>query len=330
VAIDLQGLDDFNPSSLMGKSSEKEGQTGILTAPIEAFHEDPNNPRRIYKEEALQELVKSIESVNPNTGKARGVMQPLSVCDHPTIKGEFQINGGSRRLRAAKIAGIKELPYFVDNDAEAADKVVDNLIREGFELVEMAEFIKARIEEGLKAGEIAESLGKKAAYVSDYLTYWLLSDSIKKLLDKGYTSSIQVLSTLHRASKKHPEEVDVFCKKIDSQVTYSKVIDFVASLKENKPSEIVDNPVIDKGVEDEANLPDDQGEVEDAADQILDNDKEPTISKPVLIVEHDSNLAELLIKKVTKVGFGWIKYEFDGSEIEVNLDSLKLVKIGGK
>lgn len=328
----LKQLDEYNPSDSITEKVNALDQTGVLLAPIERFHEDPDNPRKIFNEEALQELVKSLQSINSKTGEPRGILQPLSVCEHPTIKGDFQINGGSRRFRAAKIAGIKKLPYFIDNSADSEDKIIDNLIREGFELIEMAEYIKSKSDQGMKAGDIAESLGKKPNFVSDYLTYWSMSDSIKKLLENGFTSSIQVLSALHRASKNYPEEIESFCLSIDSKITYSKVIGFIDSLK----SKEVEEPVItneasedDEGFE--VGLEEDQQQVvEDQATQILNDDKEPVISKPIIIVEFEGNRAELLIKKKSKSGFGWIKNEFDGSEEEIVLDNLQLVSIEGK
>mgnify|MGYP000029407469 CR=1 FL=1 len=330
MAIDLTGLDDFNHSDFIIKEKTSEATAGVLLAPIEKFHEDPNNPRKIFKEEAIQELVSSIKSINPNTGKPRGILQPLSVSDHPTIKGELLINGGSRRYRAAKIAGLKELPYFIDNNADSADKVVDNLIREGFEVLEMAEYIKNRHDEGMKAGEIAKSIGKKPAFVSDYLAFSLMSESIIRLLDKGYTSSIQVLATLHRASKNHPEEVELFCRKITSQITYSKVIAFVDSLKEDKkPNQVIEG-IDTQQSEINEEVKESEESLEAAADHILEKDKTPSLSKPILIVEYEGDQAELLIKKKSKSGFGWIKREFDSEEKEVILDSLKIVNIVGK
>lgn len=310
MTVKLEGLDDFNPSSFMG--GNKSTNTGILLAPIEKFHEDPENPRKIFNEQALNELVESIKSINSTTGEPQGILQPLSVREHPTIKGAFQINGGSRRYRAAKIAGLKELPYFINNKIDASGKVVDNLIREGFELVEMAEYIKGQFDLGVKSGEIAKRLGKKAAYVSDYLAYSIMNESIKRLLENGHTKSIQVLATLHRASKKYPDEVEMFCNSVCSHVTYSQVTNFVAGLKKN----ITNNPL--------ENLEENEEKIT-ATKVSPDKPVKEQVKKSRLnlMVEYNKEKAILLIRE-SKRGYGWIKLD-GGEETQVKLNELSLL-----
>lgn len=244
---DLSGLDDFNVSSLLGgnKKAEPANEGQLSYAPIDRFIEDESNARKHFDETNLKGLVESIKSISPVTKKMTGVKQPLSVKRHPEKDGYFIINGGHRRYRAAKIAGLKELPFFISDDNDEIDNVVDNLVRDGLKIDEVAAFIEKRISQGDKKGEIAKRLGKPQSFVSDYASFSKMDESIKSVYTKGYCDSIQGLARLHRAFKKHTDKVKTYCNSLHQKVSVSDIDFFIKSLdetesksKENKTNEL--------------------------------------------------------------------------------------------
>lgn len=243
---DLTGLDNFNVSSFLegGKkdqapedSSSQTVPGSVSYAPLAHFHEDPENARKEFDPEKLKELAESMEKVNPTTGKPRGIMEPLSVKHHPDKQGHYLISGGNRRFRAASMIGLEEAPFIIKDELDDFDKFVLNDQREALSPLEIAMFIKARLEENYKSGEIAAALGRRPGYVSDHSAFFEMADCIRGLYDDGLCRSMQVLARLHRAHKKHPEAIEAFCQEAitkDLELTASQVQAFIEGLKKPK------------------------------------------------------------------------------------------------
>lgn len=253
---DLTGLDDFSLSSFIdgGKKSEapegaKQVAAGAISyAPLGHFHEDEDNARQEFDKDRLQELADSMKQINPKTGEVRGILEPLSVKHHPDGSGHFIINGGARRYRAAKLAGLEQVPYVIKDELDDFDKFVLNDQREQLSPMEVAMFITARLDEGHKPGEVAKALGRRPAYVSDHSIFFDMAACIRDLYDNGRCRSMQVLAWLHRAYKKHPEEVEALCLDADKELTSSQVRAFLDSLKKPEASKGKDeNPSDAKG-----------------------------------------------------------------------------------
>lgn len=241
---DLSGLDAFNVSSLLSSSKQetKQPDGSVSFAELALFHEDPDNARKEFDPEKLKELADSMKAINPNTGKPRGVLQPLSVRHHPEIEGHFIINGGNRRFRAAIIAGLSEIPYFIGGDVDSYDKIVDNIIREGLSPLETALFIKGRLETGEKPGEIAKRLGKKPSFVSDHSIFFDMADCIRDLYDSHRCRSMQALALLHRTYKKHKNSVQAFCARVKGELTTAQVRSFADNLKKPQKQKGLEAP----------------------------------------------------------------------------------------
>lgn len=253
---DLSGLDDFNVSSFLDSGKKDKPQQGpesgaISYAPLDNFHEDEDNARLEFDQGKLQELAESMAQVNPKTEKVRGILEPLSVKHHPDKPGHFIINGGARRYRAAILAGLDRAPYIIKDELDDFDKFVLNDQREPLSPLENAMFIKARLDEGYKAGEVAKALGRPASYVSDHVIFFEMADSIRDLYDSGLCRSMQALALLHRAHKKNAEPVEVFCLEAidkDQELTTSQVRAFLASLKKPEAPQATDEkPAAPKG-----------------------------------------------------------------------------------
>lgn len=147
-------LDDL--AALDAPSGETSGRPLMLD--LDAIEEDPEQPRREFDEGALQELA--------DTLRERGVRQPISVQPHPTQSGRWRLNFGARRLRAARLAGMRQIPAFVDTTADRYDQVIENEQREGLRPLELAMFVSKRLVLGESQAEIARKLGKSRQWVA--------------------------------------------------------------------------------------------------------------------------------------------------------------------
>jgi ParB family chromosome partitioning protein len=257
---DLSGLDDFNLSSFLdggkkGKPQEDAGNAApagaVSYAPLGHFHEDGDNARQEFDAQRLQELAESMTQVNPKTGEVRGILEPLSVKHHPDKPGHFIINGGARRYRAAKLAGLEQAPYIIKDELDDFDKFVLNDQREQLSPLEIAMFIKARLDEGYSKTEVAKALGRPASYVSDHVIFFDMAGAIRDLYDSERCRSMQALALLHRAHKKNPEPVEAFCQDAnenDQELTTSQVRAFLESLKKPEgPKEKDEKPAAPAG-----------------------------------------------------------------------------------
>lgn len=220
-SVDLSGLDNFNVSDLM---SEKPLETAgkALMIPLEKIVEDAQ-VRKEMDPGALKELAASIQE--------HGVKSPISVRSADG-DGNYKINYGHRRFRASKMAGNTTIPAFIDDEHTDFHQVIENIHREELSPMEISHFIQRRLEAGDKKSDIAKTLGKPASYVSDHSAMLEMNPVIMDLYDAGHCRSVQVLANLHRAYKQHPQKVETFCKKVNTDLTAAKVRIFTESLKQ--------------------------------------------------------------------------------------------------
>lgn len=145
-------------SDLAALDAPLSGDGRPLPLPIDAIDEDPAQPRREFDANALDELAATILD--------RGVRQPISVRPHPELAGRWVLNFGARRLRAARLAGLTEIPAFVDTTADDYDQVIENEQREGLKPLELALFVQKRLALGDNKAKIARKLGKSRQYLT--------------------------------------------------------------------------------------------------------------------------------------------------------------------
>lgn len=174
----------------MGVLSEgpSEGEGGatsgrmVLQIPIGEVHPSPWQPRHDFDVEALEELAASIRS--------HGVIQPL-VCRKLKAK-DFELIAGERRLRAAGLAGLTEVPVVLldaEDRAAAEMALVENLQREDLNAIEEAEGYRALQETfGLTQQVVADRVGKARTSVANSLRLLELSDELKQMLGAGAIS----------------------------------------------------------------------------------------------------------------------------------------------
>lgn len=171
------------------KSQEKKVvETKIVEVPKEIYLKlsliEPNKeqPRKEFDPEQLEELAESIRQY--------GVLQPIMV----QKKGElYEIIAGERRWRAAKIAGLKEIPVIIrefDKQKKMEISLIENVQRSDLNPIEEARAYKQLIDEfGLKQEEIAERVSKNRATIANSLRLLKLDPRIQELLIQGIISN---------------------------------------------------------------------------------------------------------------------------------------------
>ena len=169
--------------ALLGDAALQSQEGGSLSLPISQVEPGLKQPRKRFDEESLQDLADSI--------RTHGVIQPLTV--RRLASGYYQIIAGERRWRAAKLAGLTEIPAVI---IEADDRKVmelglsENLQREDLNPVEEANGYKVLMDEyGLTQEEVAQRVGKSRPAVANALRLLALPDPVHQLLEEGKLSA---------------------------------------------------------------------------------------------------------------------------------------------
>ena len=157
-------------------SREKEGKNnGVMMVKISKVEPNREQPRKKFDEDSLLELSESI--------KQYGVLQPLLVSDK---KDYYEIIAGERRWRAAKLAGIKEIPIIIrefSNQETVEISLIENIQREDLNPVEEAMAYKRLIDEfHLKQDEIAERVSKSRTAVTNSLRLLKLDPRVQNMV----------------------------------------------------------------------------------------------------------------------------------------------------
>lgn len=172
---------DATEPSADGASKVKQADT---TAPIEKIHPNPEQPRRSFGEEDLEDLVNSI--------KERGVLQPLIVRSHPEKQGEFEIVAGERRWRAAQRASVHQLPIIIRefSDTEVLEvAIIENVQRADLNPVEEAAGYRALMDRfGHTQEHVAKALGKSRSHIANLLRLLSLPDELQDNVRSGLLS----------------------------------------------------------------------------------------------------------------------------------------------
>jgi ParB family chromosome partitioning protein len=176
-----------------------------LVVPVDRIAEDPNNPRTEFPDAELDELAADI--------RLRGILQPLVV--HPAdAQGRYRLHFGAKRLRAAMRAGLREVPIVVrDAPADAYDQVAENQKRHALNPLDLARFIKSRVNAGDSNAEVARRLGMNLTTVAHHLSLLDLPQVLDQALASGRCTSPR---TLHELSKLHKTEPDKVRALVDS------------------------------------------------------------------------------------------------------------------
>lgn len=360
MAIDLSSLEGFDtplPSPGEAKKPAEETPSGkpleIMLIDIE---EDPDQPRKAFDPEAMEEMVASV--------KATGVISPVSVRPHPTRPNAWILNHGARRYRASVAAGKKTIRAFVDDTHDDYDQVIENLHRDDLSPLEISRFIERKLAEGDTKGKIAKRLSRPAKFVTIHLALIDAPASIMNAYEQGKTSSVETLYNLRALADKHPEQVAEWVEE-QKEIT-RQAVDELAQLLTGKKKEKAKTGDGEPGsagagaggagegeggggFSHEKNTRDShEGDADDdragEGDQQPDVQKVPphnpehekaltaakkddpsTIKKAVLLVEFDDRPAMVLLnRRPSTQGLLHIKYEDNGEEVEVDAARCKI------
>ena len=165
--------------ALLGDDVMKTESSGSLSVPISQVESYSGQPRKHFDEESLQELADSITE--------HGIIQPLTV--RKLSSGYYQIIAGERRWRAARLAGLQEVPVIVmeADDRKAAElAMIENLQREDLNPMEEAAGFQSLIETyHMTQEEAAQRVGKSRSAVTNALRLLGLSPSVRKLVEEN-------------------------------------------------------------------------------------------------------------------------------------------------
>ena len=169
--------------ALLGDDVLKTETTGALSVPISQVESCSSQPRKYFDEAALADLAASI--------REHGIIQPLTV--RKLSSGYYQIIAGERRWRAARIAGLSEVPVIVmeADDRKAAElAMIENLQREDLNPMEEAAGFQSLIETyHMTQEEAATRVGKSRSAVTNALRLLSLTPSVRKLVEEGKLSA---------------------------------------------------------------------------------------------------------------------------------------------
>ena len=162
-------------------ASAAEAAESVVYIKLNDIKPNASQPRKTFNEEALADLADSI--------KEHGVIQPILL--RPAKKG-YELVAGERRWRAARLAGLKEIPAIVrdlDERTNAFYALIENMQREDLNAIEEAEGIKEIIDKyGLTQEETSKVVGKSRPYISNALRLLTLPEEVKELVNNGRLS----------------------------------------------------------------------------------------------------------------------------------------------
>ena len=238
-----KGLDSLipNKSDKLTKPETKKNTSEVKVSPAKKVKEDPkaseillkinqvepnrDQPRKEFDEDALLELADSI--------KQFGVLQPLLV---QKKKDYYEIIAGERRWRAAKLAGLKEVPVLIKSytDQEIVEiSLIENIQRENLNPIEEAMAFKRLLEEfHLKQDEVAERVSKSRTAVTNSMRLLKLSDKVKQMIidDMISTGHARALLAIEDEEQQYLLATKIFDEKLSVRETEK----LVKSLKNPK------------------------------------------------------------------------------------------------
>ena len=205
--------------ALLGDSSqEAEADNGLKILPLQKVEPNPNQPRRDFDPEALEALSESIAQ--------HGVLQPLTVRE--LENGYYQIIAGERRWRAARLAGLREIPAIV---IEADDKkatelaLIENLQREDLNPVEEAMGYSRLLKEyGMTQEDAAKRVGKSRPAVANALRLLQLTPEILEMVKTGALTPGHARAILSMKEPKKQKEAAQKIAALDLSVRQAELL----------------------------------------------------------------------------------------------------------
>ena len=232
-----RGIESLLSDTLSDKlSTESDGSQKVDEIDIHLIKPNPNQPRKTFDKDNLNELAESI--------KEHGIIQPIILND---VDNGYQIVAGERRWRAAGIAGLKKVPCIVRDLSEeelALFAIVENMQREDLNPVEEAEGLERMLQTfGLTQEQVSKSVGKSRPYITNSIRLLKLEDEVKELLRSGKISSGHGRTLL---AVEGSQQIELANRVIDKKMSVRELEALVAGL--NNPNTTIKKTVKDPDV----------------------------------------------------------------------------------
>lgn len=194
-----RGLDDIEGGrgldALIDTSGTRpQGTSTINEIPLNQIEPNPNQPRRDFDENALEELASSIREI--------GIIQPITLRE--TAEGRFQIIAGERRWRASQMAGLTAIPAYIRtiNDEHVMEMaLIENIQREDLNAIEIALAYEHLLDaDGMTQEKVSERVGKSRTAIANYLRLLRLPAQVqialqKKQIDMGHARALLAIDS---------------------------------------------------------------------------------------------------------------------------------------
>jgi len=178
-----KGLDALLSGTSADETRPENAPQGEVRIPLEKLKANPNQPRKIFDEDSLQELAASI--------REHGIIQPIIVEENPD--GTYIIVAGERRSRAARLAGLREVPAIIRNYSDERRlevALIENVQRSDLNPIEEAQAYKRLMElTGLSQDEVAARVGKNRSTVANALRLLKLPEDMQNALSAQQMTS---------------------------------------------------------------------------------------------------------------------------------------------
>lgn len=249
-----KGLDSLIPDNRGSKSTkqepsskgdtETESNSGEQMMKINLVEPNREQPRKKFEEDGLLELADSI--------KQFGILQPLLVRKRNDY---YEIIAGERRWRAAKMAGIKEIPVIIKEYSEQEIieiGLIENIQRENLNPIEEAMAFKRLLEEfNLKQDEVAERVSKSRTAVTNSMRLLKLNEKVQQMIidDMISTGHARALLAIDSKEQQYILANKIFDEKLSVRET-EKLIKDIKNPKKPKEKKPIENPFIYRDIED--------------------------------------------------------------------------------
>ena len=202
------------------------GSSSIGEIEIDRIFANPNQPRRDFNEEALQELADSISEL--------GVIQPITL--RKMEDETYQIIAGERRFRASQLAGKTSIPAYIlnaDDEDTMEMALIENIQREDLNPLEIALAYQQLIEQhNLSQEQLSKRMGKGRATIANFLRLLRLPGAIQvalkeKKIDMGHAKALLSLDS-------HADQISIFKEIIEKRYSVREVEELVRKVKEGE------------------------------------------------------------------------------------------------
>jgi ParB family chromosome partitioning protein len=307
----LEGIDFSGFERLTGKKTATETPEGILDLPLDDVIEDPDQPRRVFPQEPLEELAASI--------RQRGILQPITV--RPGNEdGKYVIVMGARRYRASLLAKAKSIRAIVRGErCDAFDQMIENIQREALSHGDTALFIRQQRERGMEYSAIAAALGKSRSWVSLYASYFNMPEAIRERADE---LGIRVAYELYLASR-IDEDATLAYIETNGSITQREAMALAKSLKGGSPVESgPSTPVTEAAETDGKGAGEGKGGVDGFVSAAGQKRRRLSVA---IIVQVDGRAGRLLTDQAAGQGSQYGVVSFDNG---ANIEEVALSRIG--